>query len=128
MVKVLTIKEPFASLIANNIKRYEFRSWKTNYRDKLYIHAGKSTDKEAIKKFKEYHLSYKNGYILCVVELIDCILITNDNIESIKNENRLVYNNIKVGEYAWQIKLIKKIDSNRLIKGKLSIWNLDEII
>ena len=41
-MKALSIKEPFASLIANNIKKIETRSFKTNYRGKLYIHASLS--------------------------------------------------------------------------------------
>lgn len=39
-MKVLTIKEPFATLIKNKIKHIETRSWKTNYRGEIYIHAG----------------------------------------------------------------------------------------
>ena len=39
-MRVLTIKEPFASLVANRIKKIETRSWKTNYRGEIYIHAG----------------------------------------------------------------------------------------
>ena len=39
-MKVITIKEPFASLVADGIKKVETRSWKTNYRGEIYIHAG----------------------------------------------------------------------------------------
>jgi hypothetical protein len=39
-MKVLTLKQPWATLVANGLKEYEFRSWKTNYRGKLLIHAG----------------------------------------------------------------------------------------
>ena len=28
-MKVITIKQPFASLIAEGLKEYEFRTWKT---------------------------------------------------------------------------------------------------
>ena len=45
MVKVLTVKQPWASLIAYNYKHYEFRSWKTNYRGYVYIHAGLTLEK-----------------------------------------------------------------------------------
>lgn len=38
-MKVLSIKEPFATLICEKKKTIETRSWKTNYRGKLYIHA-----------------------------------------------------------------------------------------
>ena len=34
-MKVLTIREPWVSLIINGYKKYEFRSWKTNYRGKI---------------------------------------------------------------------------------------------
>lgn len=40
-MKVLTIRQPWASLIMNGYKRFEFRSWKTKYREDILIHAGK---------------------------------------------------------------------------------------
>ena len=52
-MKVLTVKEPWASLIINSYKKYEFRSWKTNYRGKILIHSGKSMDKYNLDIFKE---------------------------------------------------------------------------
>lgn len=38
-MKVISIKEPFATLIKNGNKHIETRSWKTNYRGELFIHA-----------------------------------------------------------------------------------------
>lgn len=32
VVKVISIKEPFATLISKGIKKIETRSWRTNYR------------------------------------------------------------------------------------------------
>ena len=57
-MKVLTVKEPWASLIAYGYKEYEFRSWKTNYRGKILIHAGKSLEKDVSELFKDYNLDY----------------------------------------------------------------------
>ena len=45
-MKVLTIKQPWATLIMQGDKRFEFRSWQTKYRGDLLIHAGKGIDKE----------------------------------------------------------------------------------
>ena len=45
-MKALTIKQPFATLIAKGDKHYEFRSWKTNYRGEILIHAGKSVEEK----------------------------------------------------------------------------------
>ena len=51
-MKAITIKQPFASLIAAGLKEYEFRTWKTKYRGEILIHAGKGVDKKAMKKFE----------------------------------------------------------------------------
>ena len=40
-MKVLTIKQPFATLIIEGYKEYEFRTWKTKFRGEFLIHAGK---------------------------------------------------------------------------------------
>ena len=57
-MKVLTIKQPWATLIAKGYKEYEFRTWNTKYRGELLIHAGKGVDKEAVERFKRYNLEY----------------------------------------------------------------------
>lgn len=41
-MKALTIRQPWASLIAHGVKTIETRSWSTEYRGPLAIHAGKS--------------------------------------------------------------------------------------
>lgn len=51
-MKTLTLKQPWASLIANGYKKYEFRTWKTNYRGPILIHAGKGIEKDALARVK----------------------------------------------------------------------------
>ena len=48
-MKAITIKQPFATLIAEGIKEYEFRTWKTKYRGEILIHAGKGINKKAME-------------------------------------------------------------------------------
>lgn len=48
-MKVLTIRQPWASLIIEGYKMFEFRSWKTNYRGEILIHAGQGVDRDAMK-------------------------------------------------------------------------------
>ena len=69
-MKVLSVKEPFATLILNGIKKIETRSWKTNYRGELFIHAsGKTLAKEfltddfVINLIKDMDMNY--GNIIC---------------------------------------------------------------
>lgn len=47
-MKAITIRQPWASLIALGEKKIETRSWQTKYRGPILIHAGKSVDKKAM--------------------------------------------------------------------------------
>lgn len=48
-MKAITIRQPWASLIAFGDKIYETRSWSTKYRGPVAIHAGKTLDKDAFR-------------------------------------------------------------------------------
>jgi hypothetical protein len=45
-MKALTLSQPFATLVAIGAKRIETRSWSTNYRGPLAIHAAKTIPRE----------------------------------------------------------------------------------
>ena len=51
-MKVITLKQPWATLVAEGLRKYEFRSWEYSYRGEILIHAGKGTDASAMNKFK----------------------------------------------------------------------------
>ena len=77
-MKVLTVKEPWASLIINGYKMYEFRSWKTKYRGKILIHAGMTLEKDMAERFSSYNLNYYKGEIIGEATLVDCILVDEE--------------------------------------------------
>ena len=121
-MKCLTIKQPWAGLIVNGYKKYEFRSWKTKHRGKILIHAGMSLEKEYASKFKEYNLEYIKGAIIGEAEIVDCILADKNFDDDLKKENNLVYGNDHIGSYAWKLENIKKYKEPIYVKGKLSLW------
>jgi hypothetical protein len=124
-MKVLTVKEPWASLIAYGYKEYEFRSWKTNYRGKILIHAGKSLEKDVSELFKDYNLDYSKGEIIAVADLTDCILVDEEFNKELLNKNCLVYGNTNhTMKYAWKLENVKLIDKIK-INGKLGLWNYE---
>lgn len=126
-MKVLSIREPWASIIINGYKEYEFRNWKTNYRGKILIHASKNIEKENVNRFKELNLDYKQGYIIGESELVDCIPVTKEFENDLINKNELIYGGTKNRTgYAWKLKNIKAIEPIQA-KGQLGIWNYDEI-
>lgn len=128
-MKVLSIKEPFATLIKDEVKIYETRSWKTNYRGEVYIHASKAISKsDNVEKAIPYLKSeLKPGYILCKCNLVDCIYMTEEFIQKIKNDtNESDYGLYEVGRYAWKLELVEVLKEPIPAKGKLGIWNYEE--
>ena len=125
-MKVLTIKQPFASLIASGKKKYEFRTWKTNYRGPIYIHAGISTDLVGLKRCGDVNYNYPHSKIIAKAEIVDCIKVTKEFALKLYKLDNKVYDIKDFDGYAWELKNVKPINDNRIIKGKLGLWRIDE--
>lgn len=126
-MKIITIKQPWATLIAEGYKKYEFRSWQTKYRGPLLIHAGKGIDKEAMTKFRHINLEYPSSQIIAIVNLDGCILIDDKFNKQLLKENCEIYGvNAKMGTYAWQLSHVKKINNKEYVKGQLGLWNIQQ--
>ena len=127
-MKVITIKQPFATLIAEGLKQYEFRTWKTKYRGEILIHAGKGIDKKAMKRYEHLNLEYPSGCIIAKVNLTDCIEINDENRKMLENKNPLIYSNIIKNKewkgYGFKLENIEKIKPVK-INGKLSLWDYE---
>ena len=126
-MKALSIREPYATLIKDGIKYIETRSFKTNYRGPLYIHACKTKVKikDELKPLIKSDLIY--GAIICKANLVDCVYMDE---EFIKNEKKKDYNNFisgyyEVGRYAWILKDIEVINPI-YVNGQLGLWNYDK--
>ncbi len=128
-MKVLTIKNPWAELIVNGYKEYEFRSWKTSYRGKILIHSGLNIEKDVLPRFALYNLNYINGAIIGEAYLTDCILVDYNLENKLNKINKNVYGNSNHKRiYAWKLEKIKKYKKPIYIKGRLGLWNYNETI
>lgn len=129
-MKVISIKEPFATLIANKVKHIETRSWKTNYRGEIYIHASLSKNNTKRDNYDYYLSLLPDGYemeygnIICKANLTDCIYMDENFINSIK-QDKTEYNvgHYEIGRYAWIISNVQVLKRKIPAKGKLGIWN-----
>ena len=132
-MKVLSLTEPCATLIKEKKKLVETRSWKTSYRGKLYIHASSTKipkewkeDIEFMNLVKDNPLNF--GNIICKCKLVDCIYMTKEYVEDMKNNNHQEYicGKYEEGRYAWILEDIEPLDKPIKTKGHLSIWNYEE--
>ena len=152
-MKCLSIMEPFATLIAMNEKKIETRSWKTNYRGKLAIHASKNINKDSkqyclkndyIKILKDKYViinennkvqyNFDFGHIIATCDLIDCVQMKelHEDYAIIENGMKVIGNELEFGgyepgRYAWILDNIKMLDKPIEAKGQLGIWNYNEI-
>lgn len=141
-MKALSIKQPWASLIAHGIKDIENRTWRTHFRGKIYIHA---SAKPATKGYYKMFLPdvfwnkltevEKNKFtdsfevksaIIGEVEIVDCV-VNHHSIWAEKTEGSYVGDGVFVLSekpiYNWVLAnpvLYEKPIIN--VKGKLSFW------
>ena len=137
-MKTLTVKQPWASLIVEGIKDVENRTWKTNFRGRVLIHAGKAEfpenlslildysqmlDIEEHKKAQAIYISVLPiGAIIGSVEIVDCLHKTYHSIRDTKS--------IWAEEGSWHWVLANPIKFPEPIpaKGKLSFWDYPNIL
>lgn len=136
-VKVLSIKEPHASLLLTPYKTIETRSWATSYRGEIYLHASKSMPSYAkekamwdrvLKLYNKYEqdtgkkiMWLNKGFIYAKAILVDCIEMTPENIAALPREE-IDAGYYSPGRYMWVLKDVTPIDPVPA-KGHLGIWN-----
>ena len=127
-MKVITVKQPYATLIAEGLKKYEFRTWNTKYRGDILIHAGKTVDKKAIERFKDYNFEYPTGCIIAKAKITDVEYVDDEFVNKVGPTNPLVYKGIIEKKdwdgYGFKIENVKKIKPI-YINGQLGFWNYD---
>ncbi len=129
-MKAITIKQPWATLIAEGYKEYEFRTWKTKYRGELFIHAGKGIDKKAMERFKHLGLEYPVGQIIAKATITDCVKVDESLRTLLEKKDPLVYKGVisKTSNnwdgYGFKLENVEKIIPIP-INGKLSLWDFE---
>jgi hypothetical protein len=149
-MKAITIYQPYASLIAVGAKRYETRSWRTNYRGPVAIHAGLR-----LSPWEDYadHVfvdkvraalgivdfdSLPHGAVIAVADLTECWHICNDGdsafinrgepfgeiqLEAVKNSEYL-FGDFSEGRYAWELTRVKMPPEPVPCRGRQRLWDV----
>lgn len=127
-MKVITLKQPWATLVAEGLKQYEFRNWKYNYRGEILIHAGAGIDREAIKRYEHLNFEFPAKRIIAKVVIEDCIKLTPKISKEINMTNPLVYGEKIRDGYAWKLANVEKIYLDKIVPGKQGIWNYEKTV
>lgn len=127
-MKALSVKNPWAMLIAHGIKDIENRTWKTTHRGRIYIHAGKDypyvtlTDEQEnqIRGDLRYNFikrKFTCSAIIGEVNIIDCVL-DHPSIWAEKSApgEKPIWNWVLGNSILYE----QLIDN---VKGALNLWN-----
>lgn len=150
-MKVFTLTQPHASLVANGDKVVETRSWRTTYRGPVLIHAastlkgvgGKNGYSEAmlrvpdlpLLKLAEFAPAFAGetvppglplGAILAASYIEDCVEIDEALRRSLEPDE-LAVGNYADGRYAWILRRRPETDFAPLPwKGALGLWEIPD--
>src|SRR5690625_200028 len=130
-MKALSIRQPWAWLIVNGYKDIENRTWKTDYRGKLLIHASKTFDHEVyewvLNNFPEINLPgsksktigaflighYRTGGFVGTCRLNDVVTASESPFFT--------------GPYGFKLRMVKPVEFVPY-KGNLGLFNVPESI
>jgi activating signal cointegrator 1 len=142
-VKALTLWQPYASLIAEGIKRVETRGWSTPYRGPLLIHCarhwsgGLAARFEEIKdhlrgrsdrKFLPTQASMPMGKICCLVDLVDVrqMKAPEDWLGIDFEEN--YWGDLSPGRFAWILENPRRLLDPIPATGRQGLWSVGQAL
>ena len=93
-------------MILNGEKTIETRTWRTGYRGDFVVCISKKP------------VSLLSGFAVCIVNLVDCRPMTEEDVEFAKCE-------VYPGAYSWILDNVRKIEMFP-VKGQLGLFNVDD--
>lgn len=138
-MRILTIKQPFATLIVEGIKKYETRSRKISYRGAIAIHSSKKPvskdefewiSKSIEKDINIKTLEYPAGKIIGFANVTDVLAIKH-NYHPGDLSNNIVTSSLSnvekntghwnEGHFAFELSNVKKISTPLDYQGNLGL-------
>jgi hypothetical protein len=106
-MKALSVRQPWASLIASGTKTIETRTWNTKFRGDILIVASKNP------KVK----NLPTGVALAIVSIVDCKPMTIHDVPAARCE-------LYPGAFSWFIENIRPVKPFE-VKGQLGIYEVE---
>ncbi len=122
-MKALTIRQPHVEAILRGLKTFETRSWRTNVRGRILVHAGAASDRQRIKLLIETNHPHSDltrqlplGAIVGAVDIVDCI--RTEDVPPAEQE----WGDFTPGRWAWKLGNVRRFPVPAPCKGALSFW------
>ena len=119
-MKALSLKQPFAELVVSGRKKIELRKWNTKFRGEFWVHASKSVDEEAMKRFGFSELP--TGCIVGKAMLVGVKRYGSDE-EFVKDKN-LHLAGKEWGKCGFILESAERVEPIE-VKGALNFWEYE---
>lgn len=132
-MKVITLHQPWAEWLVMGLKVYETRSWNTNYRGQIAIHAGRTWNRD-IEAFatnmcvKYPQLRPKDDLFPLGGVVGTCLLTAVYDAGKLSLKiGRMEYElgNYAEGRYAWRMENAELYPTPVWVSGQQGIWKWD---
>jgi len=146
-IQAITLHQPWASLVALRLKRYETRSWAppagVNY---LAIHAGLHCDLDALsgQAFRNafgipHHFTRAElqefvggviplGGIVCIAKLGKAVATTGRMPDGCRRRDEYLFGDFSMGKFAWPLDVQIVCSPPIQCRGHQRIWSLPDDI
>jgi hypothetical protein len=137
-MKCLSIRQPWAMLVLAGYKQFETRSWQTQYRGRLAIHAGRSLAEETVHLCQRpwlrgllraagyaSALDLPRGKVLGIVELVDCLALPAAGFQPTPAERLL--GDFRPGKFAWRLTCPHFLPDPMQFPGQLGLFEVPDL-
>ena len=142
-LRVLSLHNPWACLMACGAKPTETRSWGNKYRGDVAIHASKGMDKDEKELCLEQPFADElvkggwktlrdvvatGGHVICIVELYECELMTEEKCRTVEKHHPLDFRfgAWQPGRYAWHTRNVRRLDKPVELRGLQGLYTWPE--
>jgi len=139
-MKAISLIQPWASLAALGLKEWETRSWYSNYRGLLAIHASKRAPSYAREFFEEAFYGFgpltenpyesfddlPRGAIIAVARLADVVPteeLCPPGRRGRLSERERMYGDFSPGRYAWLLADVVRLAAPVPCRGNFGLWD-----
>ena len=121
---VLSVRQPWASYLVSGLKSVELRTWVSNYRGWLWIHAGKKPDMIAMKLLNLRIEEFRYGGLVGLAKLEDYLLIDSEDTWFALRDEHLSPGYYSGACYGWQFSDVISLPDIIECPGELGLFQL----
>ena len=127
-MKAISIRQPWAELILQGRRTIEPRTWQTNYRGRIAIHASQTVREEACVAYGLDPARVVRGALVGTVELAGILPLDERGWEALRDQH-LSLRDFPGPMFGWRLEDPLRLPQPIPMRGRMSLFNVpDEVI